>query len=272
MDILTDSDLQLRAALFAILLAVVMTSELAAPRKRLELPRPTRWLPNLAVGALNIVILRLAFPMLGVGLAYSIAESGLGLFRQLHLSFAVSFVLSLLALDLLIWAQHRLFHQVPWLWRLHRMHHTDPDFDVTTAVRFHPFEAVISMLIKSAAIVLLGIEPLAFLTFEIILSSTSLFNHGNFKLPKGLDGMLRWVIVTPDMHRVHHSVIHEEQNSNFGFNLPWWDHLFGTYRDQPAQGHERMEIGTGTFNTPADQFLAQLLLQPFISPPVRQQE
>ncbi len=260
--------MQLRAALFAALLTVIIAGELAAPRRPLKLERLARWLPNLAAGALNIMILRIAFPMLGVGLAYFITGSGWGLFRQLDLSLASSFVLSLMALDLVIWAQHRLFHQVPWLWRLHRMHHTDPDFDVTTAVRFHPFEAVISMLIKSIAIVLLGIEPLAFLTFEIILSSTSLFNHGNFRLPLALDRILRWLVVTPDMHRVHHSVIHGEQNSNFGFNLPWWDRLFGTYRDQPEGGHEDMKIGTGTFDSRDDQFLTKLLIQPFRTPSV----
>ncbi len=272
MDLLTDPDIQLRTTVFATLLVVILAAEFLAPRRRLKLPRPARWLPNLAVGALNILILRLAFPMLGIGLAYLAVESGWGLFGQLNLPFAVSFVCSLLALDLLIWTQHWLFHRVPWLWRLHRMHHTDPDFDVTTAVRFHPIEAVLSMGIKSLAIVLLGIEPLAFLTFEIILSSTSLFNHGNLKLPSRLDAALRWVIVTPDMHRVHHSIIHQEQNSNFGFNLPWWDRLFGTYRDQPALGHSRMQIGTGTFMNPADQFLAKLLFQPFKTPPVPQQE
>jgi len=263
MDALPDSDMQLRAALFATLLLVIGACELAAPRRKLKLPRVNRWLPNLAVGALNIMILRIAFPMLGLGLAYLIADSGWGLFRQLNIPFAASFVLSLLALDLLIWAQHKLFHQVSWLWRLHRMHHTDPDFDVTTAVRFHPMEAVLSMLIKSVAILLLGIEPLAFLAFEVILSSTSLFNHGNLKLPTGLDRRLRWFIVTPDMHRVHHSIVHSEQNSNFGFNLPWWDHLFGTYNDQPHGGHEHMTIGTGTFAAREEKDLAKLLVQPF---------
>ena len=272
MDVLSDSDIQLRAALFAALLGAMIAGELIAPRRRLLLPRLVRWLPNLAVGSLNILILRLALPMLGVTLAYLVTEAGWGLFGYLDLPAGLSFVFSLLALDLLIWAQHRLFHRVPWLWRLHRMHHTDPDFDVTTAVRFHPFEAVISMLIKSTAILALGISPLAYLTFEIILSSTSLFNHGNLSLPPALDRRLRWIIVTPDMHRVHHSVLNTEQNSNFGFNLPWWDHLFGTYRDQPERGHREMTIGTGTFFGEGDQHLAQLLSQPFRSSTQASQE
>ncbi|TNF86675.1 MAG: sterol desaturase family protein [Gammaproteobacteria bacterium] len=266
MDTLSDSDIQIRAILFASLLLLMAAGELAAPRRQLRLSRMNRWLPNLAVGALNILILRIGFPMLGLGLAFLVADAGWGLFQLLNIPFAAGFILSLLGLDLLIWAQHRLFHRVPWLWRLHRMHHTDPDFDVTTAVRFHPFEAVISMLIKSAAVVLLGIEPLAFLVFEITLSSTSLFNHGNLKLPDNLDRILRWIIVTPDMHRVHHSVILSEQNSNFGFNLPWWDRLFGTYRAAPEQGHEQMAIGTGTFNAAGDQYLAKMLVQPFQTP------
>ena len=266
MDVLSDSDIQLRAALFAVLLVVMMAAELLAPKRSLQLPRLARWLPNLAVGSLNILIIRLSLPMLGVSLAYWTTEAGWGLFGYLDLPAGLTFLLSLLALDLVIWAQHRLFHRVPWLWRLHRMHHTDPDFDVTTAVRFHPFEAIISMLIKSVTILTLGIGPFAYLLFEIILSSTSLFNHGNLSLPRGLDRRLRWILVTPDMHRVHHSVVAAEQQSNFGFNLPWWDRLFGTYKDQPDKGHRDMTIGTGSFASPSDQFLAKLLTQPFKSP------
>ena len=266
MDVLPASDLQLRAVLFSTLLVLIVAGELAAPRRRLGLPRLVRWLPNLAVGAVNIMILKIVFPMLGIGLAYLVAEAGWGLLNQASLPPAVAFIVSLLALDFVIWAQHRLFHKIPSLWRMHRMHHTDPDFDVSTAVRFHPLEAVLSMVIKSATIILLGIGPLAFLVFEVILSSTSLFNHGNLRLPPALDRLLRWVVVTPDMHRVHHSAIVAEQDTNFGFNLPWWDRLFGTYRDQPEQGHERMTIGTGSFDAADDQRLARLLAQPFRTP------
>jgi sterol desaturase/sphingolipid hydroxylase (fatty acid hydroxylase superfamily) len=266
MDLISDSDIQLRAVLFAILLLLIIAGERVAPRRKLRLLRVYRWLPNLAVGAMNILILRIAFPMLGVSLAALVSSRGWGLFPLLEVPYALSFALSLLVLDLLIWLQHRLFHKLPWLWRLHRMHHTDPDFDVTTAVRFHPFEAIISMGIKSLAILLLGIGPLAFLVFEIILSSTSLFNHGNLRLPAVVDRILRLVIVTPDMHRVHHSVIAEEQNRNFGFNLPWWDYLFGTYKAQPEQGHQGMVIGTRSFDSIEEQYLAKLLVQPFTTP------
>ncbi len=263
MEILPSHDAAVRAGFFAVLLALLVLGELLAPRRALLLTRGSRWLPNLGVGALNIAILKLGLPVLGIGLA-AIAESeGWGLFHVLEVPGALSLPLAVIALDLTIWVQHRLFHQIPALWRLHRMHHTDPDFDVTTAVRFHPFEAILSMLIKSAVILLLGVSPLAFLTFEVLLSSTSLFNHANLKLPDRFDRFLRWFLVTPDMHRVHHSVLRHEQNSNFGFNLPWWDRLFGTYINQPRQGHQRMTIGTGDLGTASDQHLSSLLAQPF---------
>jgi sterol desaturase/sphingolipid hydroxylase (fatty acid hydroxylase superfamily) len=263
MDALFNQEILLRAGSFAALLLTIAVAELIAPRRSLALSRTDRWIPNLGLGTLNILILRFVFPMLGVSLAALAGLKGWGLFNVWPMPFIASFALSVVILDLAIWAQHRLFHRIPMLWRMHRMHHTDPDFDVTTAVRFHPLEAVLSMMIKSAVILLIGVDPLAFLAFELLLSSTSLFNHGNLRLPAGMDRVLRWFIVTPDMHRVHHSVLAREQNSNFGFNLPWWDRLFGTYRDQPEQGHEHMTIGTGDLETATDQKLTRLLAQPF---------
>ncbi len=265
---MTDSlnlnpDLMIRAGLFAILLVLIVLSERLAPRRRLQGPRTVRWLSNLTLGGLNILILRFGFPMLGYTLAVLATDRGWGVFHWLELSFPPNLVFSLLALDLVIWAQHRFFHWQPLLWRLHRMHHTDTDFDVTTAVRFHPLEAILSLLIKSAVILALGVSPVAFLVFEIVLSSTSLFNHGNFRLPLPVDRWLRWLVVTPDMHRVHHSVVESEMNSNFGFNLPWWDRLFGTYRDQPALGHQGMTIGLNQFREGEEQRLTRLLVQPF---------
>lgn len=253
----------LRAGFFVALLALILLGEVLAPRRALKLSRASRWVPNLVIGTLNILLLKFGLPMLGVTLAMLAESNGWGLFNQLETPLLVSLPIAIVLLDFTIWAQHRLFHRVPLLWRLHRMHHTDPDFDATTAVRFHPLEAVLSMLIKSAVILLFGIAPLAFLIFEVLLSSTSLFNHGNLKLPYRLDRTLRWFLVTPDMHRVHHSVIRQEQNSNFGFNLPWWDRLFGTYIDQPAQGHREMTIGTGDLDSATDQRLTGLLAQPF---------
>ena len=263
MEFLPSYDMALRAFFFTVLLTLILVGEMLAPRRALLLSRGSRWLPNLGIGALNIALLKLGLPMLGVGLTLVTEANGWGLFNYLGTPQLVSLPLAVIALDLTIWAQHRAFHRVPLLWRLHRMHHTDPDFDVTTAVRFHPFEAVLSIVIKSAVILLLGVSPLAFLVFEVLLSSTSLFNHANVKLPGRVDRFIRWFLVTPDMHRVHHSVLRTEQNSNFGFNLPWWDRLFGTYVDQPELGHERMTIGTGDLTAAADQHLNRLLAQPF---------
>ena len=260
-----NPDILLRPAIFFGLLATFLLAEWLIPRRQPGGPTLLRRSSNLALGGLNILVLRFGFPLLGYALAVRAAAEGWGLFAWLEFSPTVNLVLSLLILDLAIWAQHWLFHRYPPLWRLHRMHHTDTDFDATTAVRFHPFEAVLSLLIKSALIVALGVAPVAYLIFEILLSSTSLFNHGNFRIPLRVDRYLRWFVVTPDMHRVHHSVEVDELNSNFGFNLPWWDRLFGTYRAQPKQGHEAMAIGLDSFRSPAEQQLVRLLRQPFVA-------
>nr|WP_284047903.1 sterol desaturase family protein [Halomonas gemina] len=176
-------------------------------------------------------------------------------------------VVSVVMLDVAIYFQHRLFHAVPWLWRLHRMHHADLEFDVTTGLRFHPLEILISMGIKLAVVTLLGTPALAVLIFEVLLNATSMFNHGNVRLPARVDRWLRLAVVTPDMHRVHHSIVRQETDSNFGFNLPWWDRLFGTYRDQPAAGHLGMTIGIEAFREAHDLRLDRMLLQPFVNPP-----
>jgi sterol desaturase/sphingolipid hydroxylase (fatty acid hydroxylase superfamily) len=235
------------------------------PRRILSLPRGRRWPANLGIIVVDSVVVRLVFPVLAVGMAGLAANQGWGLFNQPHAPFWLAFIASLLLLDLAIYAQHVVFHRVPWLWRLHRMHHTDLDFDVTTALRFHPLEIVLSMLIKLAAVVALGAPAVAVMLFEVILNATAMFNHGNVRLPLWLDRRLRWVLVTPDMHRVHHSVRVEETDSNFGFNLPWWDRLFGTYRDQPRAGHTGMTIGLEYFRDRRATALPQLLLQPFLN-------
>jgi len=176
----------------------------------------------------------------------------------------LAIVISVIALDFMIWLQHVMVHAIPVLWRLHRVHHADPDYDLTTGARFHPIEILLSMLIKFAAIVVLGPPIVAVILFEVLLNATSMFNHGNVRLPAGADRILRWFIVTPDMHRVHHSVEDDETNSNFGFNLPWWDRLFGTYRDQPRAGHEGMSIGIHGYSQPRDvTWLPGLLAMPF---------
>ncbi|MCU0829717.1 MAG: sterol desaturase family protein [Tabrizicola sp.] len=256
----------LRLAVFLGVLVAMAGWELAAPRRRQDIPRVLRWTNNLALVVVDTVILRLTFPILAVGLALMAEERGWGLFNALNLPLWLAVLLSILLLDLAIYLQHVLFHAVPGLWRLHRMHHADLEFDVTTGLRFHPVEIVLSMVIKLAVVAALGAPAVAVLLFEVLLNATALFNHANIRLPKGVDRVLRWVMVTPDMHRVHHSVLPAETNSNFGFNLPWWDHLLGTYRAQPKAGHEGMTIGIEQFRTPRDLWLDRMLVQPLRGP------
>ena len=256
----------LRLAVFLGVLVAMAGWELAAPRRRQDIPRVIRWTNNLALVVVDTVILRLTFPILAVGLALMAEERGWGLLNALDLPMWLAFLLSILLLDLAIYLQHVVFHAVPGLWRLHRMHHADLEFDVTTGLRFHPGEIVLSMVIKLAVVAALGAPAVAVLVFEILLNATALFNHANVRLPAGVDRALRWVMVTPDMHRVHHSVIPAETNSNFGFNLPWWDRLLGTYRAQPRAGHEGMAIGIEQFRTPRDLWLDRMLVQPLRGP------
>ncbi|WP_375054987.1 sterol desaturase family protein [Zobellella sp. DQSA1] len=256
-----------RLGLFIGVLLAMMGWELAAPRRRPQCPRRRRWPHNLALVALNTLLVRLWFPLAAVGAALVAAERGWGLLNQLSLPGWFGLLLSLLALDFIIYLQHRLFHAVPLLWRLHRLHHADLEFDVTTGLRFHPLEILLSMLIKLLAVVLLGTPALAVLIFEVLLNISSMFNHGNVRLPARLDRRLRLLVVTPDMHRVHHSILRRETDSNFGFNLPWWDRLFGTYRAQPAAGHAGMIIGLEEFRDPGELRLDRMLLQPFRRPP-----
>lgn len=255
----------IRLGCFLAVLVLMMLWEWRQPRRLLSLPRARRWPANLGIVAVDTVILRLVFPVLAVGAAGLAEAKGWGLFHALDAPFGLALVASLLLLDLIIYAQHVLFHKLPLLWRLHRMHHTDLDFNVTTALRFHPLEIVLSMLIKLAVVMLLGTPPLAVLLFEMILNATAMFNHGNARLPERWDRALRWLVVTPDMHRVHHLVRPEETDSNFGFNLPWWDRLFGTYRDQPRDGHTGMTIGLEYFRDRRATTLTGLLLQPFLN-------
>ncbi|NRG16775.1 sterol desaturase family protein [Rhizobiales bacterium] len=250
------------SAFFAILLAMAVF-EVAAPRRRLEIPRLLRWSNNLAVVVVDTLLVRLSFPVLAVGLALIAEKGGWGLFNIAGWPLWLEFVVTLLVLDLVIYLQHVMFHAVPALWRLHRMHHADLEFDVTTGLRFHPIEILLSMALKLAAVAALGPPAAAVLVFEVLLNGTSMFNHSNIHLPAGIDRILRLFVVTPDMHRVHHSVHPDEANSNFGFNLPWWDRLLGTYRPQPRDGHEKMAIGVDQFRTPRDLWLDRMLIQPF---------
>ncbi len=239
--------------------------EVLAPRRPLGVSKPVRWANNLALVFLNSILLRLVFPAAAVGVALYAQSRGLGLLHAAALPPALALVVAVVALDFAIYLQHVLFHAVPALWRLHRVHHADLDIDVTTGARFHPVEILLSMLIKFAVILVLGPPVAGVVAFEVLLNATAMFNHGNVRLPAAVDRVLRWIVVTPDMHRVHHSVEDDETNSNFGFNLPWWDRLFGTYLDQPRAGHLGMEIGIRTFRDPRRcAWLDGMLAIPFI--------
>ncbi|MEQ6917732.1 sterol desaturase family protein [Halomonas aquatica] len=256
----------IRGTVFTVCLLAMMLWEVAARRRPQRMDRRHRWPGNLSIVALDTLVVRLVFPLSAVGAALVAAEGGWGLFNMVDAPIWLALIASVVVLDMAIYLQHRLFHAVPWLWRLHRMHHADLECDVTTGLRFHPLEILISMVIKLAVITLLGASAMAVLIFEVLLNATSMFNHGNVRLPVGVDRHLRLVVVTPDMHRVHHSIVREETDSNFGFNLPWWDRLFGTYRDQPAAGHLGMTIGIESFRESRDLRLGRMLLQPFVTP------
>jgi len=262
-ELLLTNEPFIRVAAFAAILASMAGWEILAPRRDQEIDRTTRWPANIGVVVLDTMLVRLVLPMTAVGLALLAETRGWGLLNGLQVSAWLAIPLSLIILDLAIYFQHVLFHAVPALWRLHRMHHADLEFDVTTGTRFHPIESLISMAIKFGVIAALGAPALAVLLFEILLNATSMFNHGNVRIPGRLDRWLRWIVVTPDMHRVHHSVERSETNSNFGFNLPWWDRMFGTYRDQPLAGHTGMNIGIEQFRDSAELRLDRMLLQPF---------
>lgn len=244
-------------------LMVLLAFELLAPRRQPATGRWQRWPGNLGLVVLDSLLLRLIFPLAAVGAALFAEQRGWGLFNLLAWPLWLEVALAIVLLDLLIYGQHVLFHAVPWLWRVHRVHHADVEFDVTTGVRFHPVEIMLSMALKIGAVVLLGAPALAVLLFEVILNATSMWSHSNIRLPGWLDRMLRNLLVTPDMHRVHHSVIPRETHSNFGFNLACWDRLFGTYREAPEAGHLGMIIGLPGHRSSADLRLTRMLLMPF---------
>jgi sterol desaturase/sphingolipid hydroxylase (fatty acid hydroxylase superfamily) len=247
---ITQYETGIRLAFYFGVFALMALWELLAPRRSLTVSKSMRWTHNLSLVFLNTVILRLLFPAAAVGVAIFASNNGWGLLNHFHISYPLAIVLSVVALDLVIYFQHVLLHAVPTLWRLHRVHHADLDYDVTTGSRFHPLEIVLSMLIKFCAILVIGAPAVAVVIFEVILNTMAMFNHGNVRLPLVTDRVLRLLVVTPDMHRVHHSVEDNEANSNFGFNLSLWDRLFGTYIDQPRDGHAGMTIGIHQYREP----------------------
>lgn len=249
---------------FGILLIMALWERLA-PRRRADISKLIRWINNLGVVFLSSFLLRLIFPGAAVGMAVFAGEHGWGLFHYFSVPYGLAVIVSVVAMDFVIYLQHVVFHAIPVLWRIHRMHHADLDFDVTTGIRFHPFEIILSMLIKFGAIAVIGVPVFAVVLFEVLLNATSMFNHGNVRIMSRLDRVLRWIVVTPEMHRVHHSSRYDETNSNFGFNLPLWDRFLGTYRDQPRMGHEGMTIGLENFrDTKHCVILTGMLAIPFI--------
>lgn len=262
-DLLIANEPAIRLLAFAGIFALIALWEVLAPRRTQTVTRVQRWPSNLGIVALNTLLVRIIFPTTAVGLALVAEAKGWGLLRVLAIPGWLAVVLGVIMLDLAIYLQHVLVHAVPAFWRLHRMHHADLEFDVTTGARFHPIEILLSMVLKLTVIAAVGPPAVAALIFEVLLNATAMFNHSNVHIPSGLDRVLRLVVVTPDMHRIHHSKISRETNSNFGFNLPWWDRLFGTYRAEPAAGQLGMTIGIVQFRDSTEQRLDHMLTQPF---------
>lgn len=252
----------LRIGCFLVIFALIAIAEIIAPRRPLTLEKSLRWIGNLSVHLLNSILPRLLFPILPVGLAVLWARNGWGLLNVVPLPEWAAILLTIVALDLVVYGQHVLFHRVRPFWLLHRMHHTDMDIDLTTALRFHPLEIIVSLLLKMAAVALLGAPPAAVFIFEVLLNGMAMFNHGNLRIAGLPDRLLRAIVVTPDMHRVHHSVLPREFNRNFGFNLSIWDRLFGTYQAQPSAGHEGMTIGLKGFQDPRYARFWKMILSP----------
>jgi len=263
-ELITGHEATVRLVFFFGILLLIAVFEMLAPRRALGTSKLSRWFGNLGVVVIGAVLLRIVFPITAVQLAFWAGRNEWGLFNAMDMPFWLGVVLSIIILDFIIYLQHVMFHAVPTLWRLHMMHHADLDYDLTTGIRFHPIEILISMVIKFSAIVVLGTPAVAVILFEIILNGMAMFNHGNFFIPLGLDRVLRWFVVTPDMHRVHHSVFPSETNSNYGFNLAWWDRVMGTYRAQPRLGHQGMTIGLNQFRDPSKLTLLWMLILPFV--------
>jgi len=260
-----SSEIGIRLVSFVGILGVMSLWEVFAPRRSPLGKKTLRWSSNFCLVFINSILMRLIAPLGAVGVAQFAESRGWGLLNQLTLPSVISTVLAFVVLDFAIYLQHRMFHAIPILWRSHMVHHADLDCDVSTGLRFHTFEIVISFVIKSSVVILLGASPLAVVIFEVVLNGTAMFNHSNIRIPRPLDKLLRLILVTPDMHRVHHSVDCAETNSNFGFNLPWWDFLFRTYRSQPAEGHEEMHIGLPRFRHASVQQLCMMLTMPFVT-------
>lgn len=253
----------IRLSIFVVVFALFAIFEAFFPMRKRTYSRANRWPSNIGISALNQVVVRMVVPTTAMALAVHSAETGTGLLSYVVVPTWLEIVIAVLILDLALYLQHIMFHAVPLFWRLHRMHHADIDFDVTTGIRFHPMSIVVSAFIKLGVVMLLGPPVVAVLVFEVLLNATSLFNHSNLRIPAAWDRIIRNLVVTPDMHRVHHSIRSSETNSNFGFNFPWWDKLFGTYKAQPKDGHIKMTVGLDKFREDGQFRLDRMLVQPF---------
>lgn len=268
-DFILQHQGEFRFGVFGSVLVVMALWEAARPARARIYLRKARWLSNLGIVVVDTVLMRLILPLMAVEVAYLAALRNWGLLDLLGFGGVVEIVVAIVLLDLVVYWQHRIFHAVPLLWRLHRVHHTDRDFDTTTALRFHPIEIIASMLLKMVVVALLGVPVLAVILFEVILNGMALFNHANLRLPQGLENLVRRVVVTPDMHRVHHSVLADEYNRNFGFNLSIWDRMFASYREAPREGHDGMTIGQSDFQSDETRHLLFMLMLPFRKPEAR---
>jgi len=264
-EFVTQNEPAIRLGFFFGIFILMAVWELLAPRKALTISKALRWSNNIGLVFINTIILRLLFPAGAIGVAAFVVNNGWGLLNYYSLSPAIAVLLSVVAMDFVIYLQHVMVHAIPLLWRLHRVHHADLDFDLTTGSRFHSLEIILSMLIKFATIIVIGPPIIAVVIFEVTLNGMAMFNHANVKLPLTLDRILRLIVVTPDMHRVHHSIEENEANSNYGFNLAIWDRIFGTYIDQPRAGHEGMTIGIHQPRDPKQvTLLPGMLAMPFV--------
>jgi len=265
-DYLLSREGEIYTACYFMSIALVAAWEALAPRRALTQPMGLRWFNNIAVTVLDIVLARYIFPLLGIALALTTTQHGWGLLALINSPPALAFAISIVILDLNNYAQHYLLHRIPLLWRLHRMHHSDMDYDFSTSLRFHPLEALFSVGLELVVIFIFGIPAFAYMIYKILRVILAAFVHGNLLIPKHIDKQLRKIIVTPDLHRIHHSASRVESNHNFAGVTPLWDRLFGTYMDQPALGHDKMEVGLLEFREEKHRYLPWMLLQPFMNP------
>lgn len=263
MQSILENESLIRLSVFLGLFTLMAILETVMPRRARSFDRKIRWIGNLGILVLSALLARLILPWVPVGVAIYAQTNSIGLFHYLKFEGIDSLVAGVFVLDFMIYLQHVVMHKTPILWRLHRLHHADLDYDVTTGIRFHPIEIILSLLYKMSIILIFGIDPVSVVIFEVILNGMAMFNHANFKLPLFLDRVLRLVVITPDVHRIHHSSIQAETDSNYGFNICWWDRLFGTFSAQPKLGHEGMEIGLSYYRDESQLKLPQMLTQPF---------